>query len=164
MEILKLIDILAWPLTVLIVLFGFKKYVAGVIKRIGSIQAGAGGISLTFSEQIEQAKSRLAELKRPESTSTKKISSTLTPAVIELNRVKKSFTHTIHSFAQKQGVKVENKSLYTLVEHLKDEGYLHTDTANMIFVVEQVLQKATPAVTMQQVEELKLLVNEIDLK
>ena len=49
----QLISHIIWPLTVLIILWMYRRHLSGVIKRLGSFEAGATGISMTFDNKLE---------------------------------------------------------------------------------------------------------------
>ena len=61
--IIALIDSLIWPLTLLAIIFLFRKNFREAFKRLGSFKADASGIAMTFDKQIEDTKELFQKLK-----------------------------------------------------------------------------------------------------
>lgn len=58
-EIINLLDVIIWPLTVLVGLLFFRKHIGKVISSLGSIKAGAQGFEMNFIEDKLQEATKL---------------------------------------------------------------------------------------------------------
>lgn len=55
-QIIKLLDVIIWPLTVLLGLLFFRKNIGKILSSLGSIKAGASGLEMNFIEdKLEEA-------------------------------------------------------------------------------------------------------------
>lgn len=66
--IIKLIDTLVWPVTLLVIILLFRKNLQNGFNRIGSIKADTTGIAITFDKQLE-ATEKLFEQIKPQAIS-----------------------------------------------------------------------------------------------
>ena len=63
-NLIKLIEIIIWPATLLLILSWFKDPLKSVFGRMNKLDASASGISVSFSEKLEQAKNKAFDLSR----------------------------------------------------------------------------------------------------
>ena len=55
-HLIRIIEIIIWPATLIVVLILFKKNIKSIFDRVGSFEASATGLSMTFQEKIEETK------------------------------------------------------------------------------------------------------------
>ena len=61
-HLIRIIEIIIWPATLIVVLILFKKNIKSIFDRVGSFEASATGLSMTFQEKIEETKKSDARL------------------------------------------------------------------------------------------------------
>jgi len=158
--IVDLLDILAWPITIMLILFGFRRYVAGVINRMSSFSANASGLKLTFSDQLAQAKSKINTLQRGK---TAKSGTTLNTPYQQSRTLGYQFQDKIRDLAKNNGIDAEQQSISQLSNQLKERGILTLEKAEMIQVVNDVFASADEQLTTKQLGEMKELVNLVNV-
>jgi len=135
--IIKLLEVLIWPITLLIILFVFRKYFIGALKRLGSITASSTGISMTFDKKIEAAKKLLQNIK------PKVISKTTTGLNIEVDKSKRTpfselqkidteLTDYITNIAKTNNIDTTNKSSLALCNQLQEVGVITIQKSKLI--------------------------------
>ncbi len=134
---IKLLEVLIWPITLLIILFVFRKHFIGALKKLGSITASSTGISMTFDKKIEAAKNLLKEIK-PKVISksatginigTDKIKET---PFSELMDIKSKVTTNLKNIAKTNNIELENKSSLALCNQLQEVGIITIQKAKLI--------------------------------
>lgn len=158
MDYIKLIDILAWPVTMLFVLFGFRKYVSNAIKRVSSLSAGAGGVQMTFSEQILQAKNKIEDLK---SGVTSKSAQLNGDSNYSIDLKEKHLLTYLTDIANKNGIILENKDIFSSTELLKESGVMNIEQVEMIQTVHNLLKSAGPSISRKELGDLDDLIAEV---
>jgi hypothetical protein len=54
--VIKLIEIIIWPITLFVIILLFKRNFQSTFQRLVSIKANAASISITFEKQLEATK------------------------------------------------------------------------------------------------------------
>ncbi|MDT8414069.1 MAG: hypothetical protein RQ735_01715 [Flavobacteriaceae bacterium] len=60
--IIKLVEVIIWPLCLFVVLLIYKQHFAKAFQRLGSIKADTTGISMVFDQKIEAAKKMVQQI------------------------------------------------------------------------------------------------------
>ncbi len=158
MDILQLIDIIIWPITLLVILFGFRKYVSNAIKRVTSFSAGAGGVEFSFAEQIKEAKQKIDVLK---TTATSKSGTFENETINTIHEKQSILQNYVNQKALDNGMDLNHSGIFTTTEELKHVGAITIEEAEMIHIVDHLLQKAGPNISAQEMNQISQLVNEV---
>ena len=65
-DIINLLDVIIWPIALIIALYMFKEHIGRIIKSLGSIKAGASGFELNFIEDKLEEATKLIGMGSPE--------------------------------------------------------------------------------------------------
>lgn len=159
---------LIWPLTVVIILLIFKKNLSHIFKRLGSLEATAQGLSMTFDNQIEEAESVV--LFKPEPLSKKGVRVKSGAANVKSNSphyqllaIRADLRDLIIEKAQKFNIPTQNKSSLELRDELIDRGELTPDKAHAFSVLTNLTSSAGPEITNAQVNKIKFMYNHLSL-
>ncbi|REE81677.1 hypothetical protein BX611_1212 [Lutibacter oceani] len=165
----QLIEHIIWPLTVLIILLMYRKHVSGVIKRLGSFEAGATGISMTFDHKLEETFTNFlpAESSDIKSKSGVKIKSNdkipNTP-YHELLNIREGLHNLIINKAQEFNISTVDKSSIELCEILKEQENISIKNANYFKALIDLTNSGDTSINQLQVSKLKELYNNLKLQ
>lgn len=160
---IQILDILIWPITLLIILFGFKQYVAHALKRINSFNAGVGGVSFTFSDKIAAAKEKINQLQNGQiAKSGGLLSDNQSTMVKELEN---ELFSAIENKAKTVGVELESSIPKIAAEKLKETGIIPFETYQSVQIIDELIhdRAASNEMTDTQKSEIKQLIKNINL-
>ncbi|KAA5824381.1 hypothetical protein FPF71_09365 [Algibacter amylolyticus] len=163
--IVKLVEILIWPLTLLIILFLFRKYLAKTFERLGSIKADRTGLSLTFEKKLTEAKQLLQNI-QPNAVSKSAPQISITPngsksPYQQLVDLKVNLENQLVSLAKSNTVDPENLTSIMLSDKLKETGVLSINNEKLISAILDIINSADSSISQQQVNEVKTLYNNV---
>ncbi|MEH6535470.1 MAG: hypothetical protein V7719_03690 [Psychroserpens sp.] len=176
-QFIKLLEIVIWPFTLLTLLFVLKKFLPDLIKRVGSFEATATGISMTFQEKIEEAKEVITGNSGQQdfvTTSTKSKSSVKihveknkqvkgqTPYQI-LQGIRESLSHKIILKAQEHDIDTKNISSIELSKILKEIGGITFQKAKAFQTLIDLTNAADAFVNQNQANQVKQLFDGFEL-
>ncbi|NND52469.1 MAG: hypothetical protein HKN54_08680 [Flavobacteriaceae bacterium] len=160
-EITELVEVLAWPMAVVAILLIYKKYISGVISRVGSFKADASGISMTFQDKIEQAVSQAPKLLK--SVSKSGVSMMSDSPNDQLKKCNIQLENDLKRKGRRNNIDVSNLSVNELADKLIDTGGLTTQKAKAVKALYELTKANDPKISQSQVDQVKLMVNELDL-
>ncbi|WGK64476.1 hypothetical protein [Croceiramulus getboli] len=126
-EIIKLVDVIIWPLIVFCFVLMFRPYFAQAFKRLGSIQAGATGIAMTFDKKIDETKALLKQIRpkdQSKSASRRLSSSTQSDEQLGLNQIEIGVEQHLQALAEQNEVDVNGLNTLEINTKLKDRGII----------------------------------------
>lgn len=157
---IELIQVLVWPVTLLIILFLFRRYFKEAMQRLGSINAGASGISLNFSKKIEEAKQIAKALTPisgvPSAAINPTDTSTKTPRQ-QLTEIRKNIDTTLQNLATANKLPLNDKDTLAMTNELKDVGIIPIDKARLVEALVALTETPNANVTQDQVNEIRAL-------
>jgi len=164
----NLISHLIWPLTVIIILLIFRKNLAHIFKRLGSLEATAQGLSMTFDNQIEEAESVVFSKPEALSKSGVKIKSGISSPKpksphYQLLAIRADLREMILEKAQGCNIDAQNKSSLELRDELIDKGELTSGKAHAYTVLINLTSSAGPEITNAQVKKIKYMYEHLSL-
>jgi hypothetical protein len=165
--IVKFIEVVIWPLTILIVLIIYKKNFNEAFNRIGSLKADASGISFTFEKKIEAAKGLLKEI-NPKVTakSVKSISVNLPKSVTselkQLFDIQTEIDKKILDLAKINNLSIINFNRVDMIAQLEEVGIITHQKAKIFETIIDIIHSADNAVKQHQVDVVKDLFNKLN--
>jgi hypothetical protein len=133
--LIDVLEVITWPLTLLIILLVFRKYFISAMSRLGSIEAGASGLTMTFDQKISQAKKLLKEIKPisiAKSSTDIKIKVSKSASYSKLMDIKMELNSVLINLGNENNISIENKTTSSVCDELKEVGILTIQTAKLI--------------------------------
>lgn len=156
-EITDLIDKIVWPLAVVVILLIYKKYLAGVISRVGSFSANASGISMTFQDKLDQLPKSVKLLTK---TGVNVVANSPNE---QLRAIRSQMETDLKFFATKIGMDVTDLSMSEIFVQLKDKGKITNQKSKAFTALYELAGSTDPGISQSQVDQVKLMVNDLNL-
>ncbi|MFD1163267.1 hypothetical protein [Hwangdonia seohaensis] len=184
-ELINLLDVIIWPLTVLAGLLFFREHIGKVIGSLGSIKAGAQGFEMNFIDDKLQEASKLIGLGSLEITA--KDGSSIIPkdgsSIIpkdskivpkkshaetpyqELMELQDAINQTLKNMAATKGIATNGASNFALTTTLADHDIINNQKARQLKTLIELnnIGLNSPKITSNQVIQMKTLFNKISL-
>ncbi|NNM22624.1 MAG: hypothetical protein HKO54_03650 [Flavobacteriaceae bacterium] len=156
--IIKLIEILIWPLVTLVVILLFRSKVLEMVDRMGSFKAGSSGLEMTFQPKLDAAKKLFDEL-RPGGTAKAMRSLGAQESIPgtpydQLKHIEDKLITTLKELAQESNIPIENKSSVTLAKELGKSGTINPTSGMLIQTLLKLISEAGPSVNQFQADEI----------
>lgn len=161
----KLIGALAWPGTLLVILFLFRNGFASAIKRLGGFKVDSSGISLDFNDEIAAVKDVLGGLKQAataKSAGQIQTKASQTPYV-QLVNLKNDILDALDRKARSADLSQGPGGISNRLDQLVGHGQMDNTQAEMVRSLTGLIDKAKQDVTQQQVDQIESLYKEIEL-
>lgn len=186
-EIIHLIDVVIWPVTVLVGLLFFRKHIGKIISSLGSIKAGAQGFEMNFIEDKLQEATKLIGIGsagihakdggginpkdgggiNPKSSEgiTPKRSHAETPYQ-ELLVLQDSINQKLKSIASENGMTTTASSNFAITSELVDRNIIKGDLSSQLKTLIELntLALNSPKITFEQVSQMKTLFKNLSAK
>lgn len=164
----QLIGHIIWPLTVLIILWMYRKHLSGVIKRLGSFEAGATGISMTFDNKLEETfedflPESTPQLKSKSSFQIKSDAQKITTPYHQLLNIREGLHNLIINKAQEFNISTVDKTSIELCQILKEKGEVSSKNARFFNALIDLTNTGDASITQFQVDKVKKLYNNLQL-
>ena len=160
------IQTIIWPLTLFIILLVFRKYFISAMSRLGSVEAGASGIKMTFDHKISEAKKLLKEIK-PKATSKSiggiQIQPKKSDSYLKLMDIRMKVDENLNQLAVKNGIDSANTSSIALCEMLKESGIITIQNAQFIHSLLDISNSADETFSNEHLKIVKELFKAIKL-
>lgn len=151
---IKLLEILIWPVLFVFVLVFFKKHFVSAMSRLGSINASATGVTMTFDNKMETAKKLLKTI-QPKSISKSSSGIQVKNESYEaLLKIKAATISKLKAIASKNGVATDNKTSTVLCSELEEAGIITIQKAK---VFDSILDIASAADESFNASHLKVI-------
>lgn len=182
-QIIKLLEIIVWPLTVITGLLLFRKNISKIISSLGSIKAGAQGFEMNFIEEKLQEATKLIGIgssdiiaKNGESIIPKDggsiipKDSNITPKrshaespYQELLELQDIINQKLKNIATQNGITTTGSSNFALTNNLADHEVIKSNTAHKLKMLIELNNMAlnSPKITHDLVTQMKKLFNNI---
>ncbi len=165
--VIQLVDTIIWPVTLLILVLLFRRNLADVVQRLGTLKADRSGIELSFQKQIEATKQLFKEIKPV-------VSSKSAPDIQSFNEINNSpfadilaarsnLINHLRIIAAKEGIKIDNHSPEMIIDKLKETGSISIQQSKMINAMLEVTAAANASATKTQAEEIEDLMKQIEI-
>lgn len=161
----KLLGALAWPGTLLLILFLFRSGFSGAIKRIGGFKVDNTGLSVDFNDEIEAAKEIFSDLKE---AATAKSGGSIQPMktsspYVQLVSLKGDISNTLDRRAREADVNQGPSGINNRLDQLVGAGQMENTQAEMVRTLIGLIDSAKRDVTQPQVDRIENLYKEINL-
>lgn len=161
-DVVELLKVIIWPLTLLIIVFKFKTFFGSALNRMQSLDASATGISMTFQEKIEEAKTLLNKSKGALQNRAKmSVSESNDSAYKRVLDIKASLLDFLSEKARSKGIKPEKYNPKSLSTHLAEIGLFTLQQQKAINTVFDLANSATPSITKDQAQIVEDLYDSI---
>ncbi|MCW5519390.1 hypothetical protein J1N09_06045 [Aureitalea sp. L0-47] len=159
--LVRLIEILIWPVTVLIIVLLFRSKIKGVIHRVGSFKASSSGVEMTFAPQLDAAKKMFKQL-RPDSVSKSvtTLESSERPSGTpyeQLLQIKFELEQSLTELAQEASISITGKSSLQLCAELEKSGVINHENGQLMRSLLTVIDAANAGITQAQVDEINTM-------
>jgi len=161
-DVVELLKVIIWPLTLLIIVFKFKTFFGNALNRMQSLDASATGISMTFQEKIEEAKNLLNKSKGALQNRAKmSVSESNDSAYKRVLDVKASLLDFLYEKARSKGINPEKYNPQNLSLHLAEIGLFTFQQQKAINTVFDLANSASPSITEDQAQIVEDLYDSI---
>ncbi|NNK87156.1 MAG: hypothetical protein HKO90_02635, partial [Flavobacteriaceae bacterium] len=166
-EIKDLIDVLIWPLTLIICFMIFRKQLRELIGKVGSFKATKDGLEMTFQDKLESIQT-LPALKAVGGISKSggqiKIKGSKAKSPYEeLLELRDVLNSKIVGKARGLKIETDNMSNIAISDKLKEVGGITLQQAKAFKALIDLTNSASPKITQAQVNEVRSLVNNLDI-
>jgi len=186
-QIINLLDVIIWPIAMILGLYMFKKHIGKIISSLGSIKAGAQGFEMNFIEDKLQEATKLIGIGssgihakeggginpkdgggiNPKSSGgiTPKKSHAETPYQ-ELLELQDSISQKLKSIASQNGITTTASSNFALTSELDDRNIIKGDLSSQLKTLIELntLALNSPKITFEQVSQMKILFKNLSAK
>ena len=176
-HLIRIIEIIIWPATLIVVLILFKKNIKSIFDRVGSFEASATGLSMTFQEKIEETKKLVpitASASNSNSGGSKSKSSVKIPVGRKKSRkgqtpyesllgIRDVLNNQIILKAQKHNINTKNLSSIEISNKLKEIGALTIQKAKAFQALIELTNSADSSISQDQVNQVDQLLENLNL-
>lgn len=186
-QIINLLDVIIWPIAMILGLYMFKKHIGKIISSLGSIKAGAQGFEMNFIEDKLQEATKLIGIGssgihakeggginpkdgggiNPKSSGgiTPKKSHAETPYQ-ELLELQDSISQKLKSIASQNGITTTASSNFALTSELVDRNIIKGDLSSQLKTLIELntLALNSPKINFEQVSQMKILFKNLSAK
>lgn len=163
--ILKILEVVIWPITILIIISMFRSQFRSAMDRLGSFEASATGVSMSFEPKLDQAKKLFNELKPGgKKKSAVGIMGQDSPTGTPMEQVAKlrgEIDSTLLEMSRENNIDLNGKSSTTLSTELADKGVISRDNSKLLIALLEVLNSANANISQKQVDEIREMYNSI---
>lgn len=164
-HIIKLIEVIIWPLTIVIILLIFRKQFQDIFGRIGSMKATSTGIEFSFEKKIIAAKQLLKSInpmRKSKGIRTEIHVNDKSPYQ-QLNEMDLQLVQRLKYLAQTNDVKLTAESGIEICNQLKRIGIILLPTAKLITAFFEISINANNSFNQSHLNDVKEIYNEIQL-
>ena len=162
----QLIDSIIWPVTLLFVIFLFRRNFSDVILRLGTLKADSSGFELSFEKKIEATKKLFQQIK----PSTISKSGKDIQAFNEENdspfgkilKVRSNLINYLKVVSEKNKIQIDGLMPQEISIKLKDTGAITIEQMKMINAMLEVTASANSAATERQANDVEELMKKIE--
>ncbi len=157
-DLVQLISVIIWPLTLLIIVFKFKSFFGRAINRMQSLDASASGISMTFQNKLDEAKTLLSKMAPQLGDSAKSVTISRQSSPYErVLKVKKELEEFLNQMALNHGIEAKNHNPSNLSSRLSEIGLITFQQQKVINAALDLANSANPAITDDQAQVVEQL-------
>ena len=186
-QIINLLDVIIWPIAMILGLYMFKKHIGKIISSLGSIKAGAQGFEMNFIEDKLQEATKLIGIGssginakegvginpkdgggiNPKSSGgiTPKKSHAETPYQ-ELLELQDSISQKLKSIASQNGITTTASSNFALTSELVDRNIIKGDLSSQLKTLIELntLALNSQKINFEQFSQMKILFKNLSAK
>jgi hypothetical protein len=156
--LIKLLEVIIWPGTLLIIILMFRSQFKNAMGRMGSFKADSTGISMTFEPKLDAAKKVFAALKPGGSSkSTPKLQGTVaatgTPRE-QLDQIASELKTTLVELGEEANLNVAGKPGKELCVELERSGVITHESGTLIATLLEVISAAPATISQSQADEI----------
>jgi len=163
--IIKILEIVIWPSTLFGVILVFRKQFNNAMGRLGSFEANATGISLSFEPKLDQAKEVFGQLRSagmaksaPGGINQQRFKGT---PMEQVTRLHEEIDQTLIGIATENNIDLSGKSTAMLCKELAEKSLISKEKGRLLHALLEVLNSANAYITQQQVDEILEMYNSI---
>ena len=168
-ELTGLIQVIIWPITVLVGLLFFRKHLGSVISSLGTIKAGASGLEMTFQNKLDSVKDMIG-LPENASGGTSKSSGKLNmntnssgSPYQQLMELRDVLNSKIVNRAKELNLSTDNSSSLALIDELNRVGGITFKKMNEFKALIDLTNSADQNLNQNQLNQIKNLVLNLNI-
>jgi len=166
-----LIGNIIWPLTLVVLIWLFRKHFKALLGKLSSIDASGTGISLKFDQEIDEAIQELlpeneeikvlskSGVQLGEKKSTIKIQSPFH----QIMDIREKLAFNIVLKAQESNISTEDKTSIELCNELLAKGSISSSDSKYFKVLIDLTNASNDTITQSQVNRVKMLYNNLKI-
>ncbi|WP_228852026.1 hypothetical protein [Aegicerativicinus sediminis] len=159
-QFIEFLDVIVWPLTLIAVVWLFRKNLSGIISNIGSVKAGASGFEMTFQEKLANVSNLLENDTHGKTKSASDINVGFerpgNPYQQLLNLRDKLHSKILRK-AIDSDIPINDNSTRDLINHLKLHNYISSTTAQNVIAFMELTEVHDPNITQTDVNKATTL-------
>ena len=164
---IQLVDSVIWPVTLLLVLLIFRRNLADVILRLGTLKADKTGFELSFDKKIEATKKLFQQIKPATIAKSGKDIQAFneendTPFGTIL-KVRSDLINYLKVISEKNDIQGKGLLPEQLSEKLKETGVITIQQTKMINAMLEVTAAANASATERQARDVENLMKKIEI-
>lgn len=156
--IIDILEVVTWPITLLLLIILFRKYFISALSRLGSLQAGATGFTMTFDQKITEAKQLLKGI-QPKNSAKENLSSHFS----KLLEMKLELNAKLVQLATANNVDAANKSYVQLCDELQEIGIITIQKSTLIITFFDLANSADTTLSEENFNVTEELFNSIHI-
>ncbi|MAP55334.1 MAG: hypothetical protein CL605_10560 [Altibacter sp.] len=158
--LIKLIEVVIWPLTLLAILFYFRRSFQGVFKRMGSLKVDGSGIAMTFEKLLEDTKEKFKKTK-PEAvakgTANLHTQNEVRTPFEQVMDIKILMENSLKELAEEAQLSTSGKTSITLAHELAQNNVISRENSELMRSLLILVNSAKPDISRRQAEEINVL-------
>lgn len=169
-ELITLITVIIWPITVIICFLFFRKKLIEIMGSLASFKAGTDGLELTFQNELDSVE-ELIGIPKEDSVAQSKSSGGLNMQLAssgtpyqQLMEIRDVLNSKIVQRAKELDIPVNNMSGLLLCEKLKEVGGITIKNARSFKALLELTNKADKSIKQAQVDRIKNIVLNFSIK
>ncbi len=160
-ELTDILEVVIWPITLLLIILMFRSSFRSAFDRLGSIKADATGFSATFEKKLEDTTQKFKKTRKvatPKSVAGVGIQGTTTESPFrQLVEIKEGLNKTILDLAKDGGIDVSSMSMVNVCAVLGDKKIISKENSELMQSLITLIDSARTDITQAQVDQIKAL-------
>ncbi len=166
--VIKLIDLIIWPVTLLVIVLIFRRNFSNAFERLGSIKADASGLAINFEKKLEETKQLFDKIK-PKNISKagvgiKTYVNQNDSPYKEVLDIRSDIINYLRLKSETAGLDADTLSPQELTNRLLNLNKLDENQAKMISAMLDLTNNADANTTKQQAESINNLFKQIEIE
>ncbi|WP_152558121.1 hypothetical protein [Altibacter lentus] len=158
--LVNLIEVVIWPVTLLVILFYFRRSFQEIFKRMGSLKVDSSGIAMTFEKLLEETKDKFKKTK-PEAVAKGNIDlqqhSDIRTPFEQVMDIKVLMENSLFELAEEAQLDTQGKTPVLLAHELARKNVISHENSELMRSLLILVNSAKPDISRRQAEEINVL-------
>lgn len=165
--VIKLIDSIIWPVTLLLIVLIFRRKLNNAFQRIGSIKADSSGIAINFDKKLEETKKIFSSVKpmaiAKEAIGIKTYMNQSDTPYKQVLDVRSSIINYLKLKSEAAGLNTDSLLPNQILNRLQSVNKIESDQAKMIDAMLDLTNNASANTTREQADMVESLFGQIEM-